>query len=429
MERSPEQHRLSGETSSSDEENYVFIPSDDEEDSTFIPKQERISLLFDALERRDTGFFSELLTLLKEDLHQKTLGMLLINLARQEAVFDEQNNEMALELIKHGADPNIKDEDGTPLIHYLILQGHLELFQAITKIIDCGATDAEGKTILHHLAMRNNDADSNIAIILLERKPELSLLATPRGQTPLEYARAHNNLMLASIIQDYQVKVHGQFSHKPPSTQPLHTPIKEKMSQHDIEGVGVLLEQGHIPEQHDIDYARHQGFLELAHAMEVRLARYVEQHRQSSRHPIPQLESLSLPPHINLSADEVDPEIKDLFYSTCRQYCEQQRDDDMELIATLLQQGVHPDYIPTNSSPRILFLAIHLRNIQLIKLLLRYNASTNALEGEDKSPLTIANESGYLAGAQILGQAIPLAQPRASQSILQCLYEMQGSRE
>lgn len=88
-------------------------------------------------------------------------------------------------LLSLGADPNVREERGHPLLHVAVNDGHLEVVKRLLEHgADVNATNPTGSTALHIAA---NWGDGEMVELLLGYKPDVNV-RNNAGRTPLDSA-------------------------------------------------------------------------------------------------------------------------------------------------------------------------------------------------------------------------------------------------
>lgn len=86
-------------------------------------------------------------------------------------------------LLSRGADPNVREQRGHPLLHVAVNDGHLEVVRLLLEHgADVNATNPKGSTALHIAA---SWADGEMAELLLRYEPDVNI-RNNAGRTPLD---------------------------------------------------------------------------------------------------------------------------------------------------------------------------------------------------------------------------------------------------
>jgi hypothetical protein len=89
-------------------------------------------------------------------------------------------------LLRRGADPNVKDDNGQTPLHIAALWGHVDVVRVLLEHrADPNAKDNDGKTPLHYAAEKGH---VDVVRVLLERGAD-PRIADNRGHIPLDYAK------------------------------------------------------------------------------------------------------------------------------------------------------------------------------------------------------------------------------------------------
>jgi hypothetical protein len=98
-------------------------------------------------------------------------------------------------LLKRGADPNVKDDNGQTPLHIAALWGHVDVVRVLLEHrADPNAKDNDGKTPLHYAAEKGH---VDVVRVLLERGAD-PRIADNRGHIPLDYAK---NSTIRSLLE------------------------------------------------------------------------------------------------------------------------------------------------------------------------------------------------------------------------------------
>lgn len=103
------------------------------------------------------------------------------------------NYKIAMELIEHGADVNIKNHDGYTAIDIVLRQSSKEAINIAVKLIEHGANintkNPNGDTALHLALKHYND---NMTITLIEHGADVNI-KNNKGETPLHIVSQHRD--------------------------------------------------------------------------------------------------------------------------------------------------------------------------------------------------------------------------------------------
>ncbi len=103
------------------------------------------------------------------------------------------------ELLDMGADANLKDEKGTPLISTAAANGQADLVAAlIGKKADVEARNSSGFTPLMH-AVKNGRTETARVLLLWHADPNAK---SPMGQTVLDIAKTRGDAEMVSLLND-----------------------------------------------------------------------------------------------------------------------------------------------------------------------------------------------------------------------------------
>lgn len=109
-------------------------------------------------------------------------------------------NSMTHALIDKGADISIKDKFGCLPIHYVSVQGNLELLK---KLIQHGSDYNEGdsanETPIHQAIRRKHDSIIDYLLSI----PSLAFKNTVEGLSPLHYAKRYYNQIVPKIVSKF----------------------------------------------------------------------------------------------------------------------------------------------------------------------------------------------------------------------------------
>ncbi len=105
--------------------------------------------------------------------------------------------ELAFMLIDAGANPNCQDTFGSYPIHYVTINGDIELFKKMVEFgADYNILDAAKETPLHQAIRRKHDA-----IVEFLMSKDLLFESTVEGQSPIDYAERYN-FVIMQMIED-----------------------------------------------------------------------------------------------------------------------------------------------------------------------------------------------------------------------------------
>lgn len=105
--------------------------------------------------------------------------------------------ELAFMLIDAGANPNCQDAFGSYPIHYITINGDVELFRKMVEFgADYNILDAAKETPLHQAIRRKHDA-----IVEFLMSKDLIFESTVEGHSPIDYAERYN-FVIMQMIED-----------------------------------------------------------------------------------------------------------------------------------------------------------------------------------------------------------------------------------
>jgi ankyrin repeat protein len=146
----------------------------------------------------------------------------------------EGHEDVAEALIAHGADVNLKDNDGDTPLHKVTSRGHKEIVELlIAHGADVNAQNNDGHTPLHHPPV---EGDKDVVELLIARGANLNDPDND-GDTPLHHAASKGHKEIVELLIAYGADLNAQDNDG-------DTPLHEVASRGHKEMVELLITQG-----------------------------------------------------------------------------------------------------------------------------------------------------------------------------------------